>query len=375
MIFFPAHWHTLIHLCFWLALLVTPVLVGLTLLNIWLVVRVLYPLQRLATQAVRLQNGDFVAFESRIGGIAEIEHLRCSLSGMVRHIRHSHEQRQGFIETLTTAQEAERSRIARELHDDTVQSFIVVGQSVDLASQWIESTPSRAVDILKMARQQVTETVMNLRNLIADLRPPALEELGLVPALQMWAENLSDIRLNVEIRGTQRRLNEVSELTLFRCAQEGISNAQRHGRATEIFLQIIYQPECVRLIVSDNGTGFDVLAQINANASHGHYGLLGIQERVNRLNGTLDLQSTPEHGTTLHISLPTAEAIQPPNTVRDPICHALIEPHEAYYSLVYEGERFYFCCPVCQGAFQNAPDLYLPEAKKPTSPIKNLTPA
>lgn len=356
------YWHTLIHLCIWLMLLGTPILILMTVLNIWLVVRVLYPLQRLSAQAGRLQAGDFHAFEKRIGGIAEIERLRYSLSGMVRHIRRSHEQRQGYIETLTTAQEAERTRLARELHDDTVQSFIVVGQSVDLATQWIKTNPTRAVDMLKQARRQVAETVTNLRNLIADLRPPALEELGLIPALQMWAENLPGIRLNIDIQGVPRRLDEVSELTFFRCAQEGITNAQRHGRATEIFLQVVYEPDGVRLTVSDNGQGFDVLARINANASHGHYGLLGIQERVHRLNGDVDLQSTPEYGTTLNISIPSVEAMQPANTVRDPICHALIEPHQAYYSLVYEGERYYFCCPVCQGAFQNAPELYRPKS-------------
>lgn len=359
----PLYLHTVLHLCGWILLASLPVLAALTILNFWLVMRVLYPLHRLSAGAMRLQKGDFSAFDYHIGGIREIETLRHSLSGMVRHIRHSQEQRQGVIESMTTAQENERRRIAQELHDDTVQSFIAVAQGVDLAMQWIENSPNRAIEMLKMARRQVTETVTSLRNLIADLRPPALEELGLVPALQMWAENLHGIQFHIEVEGTARRLDEIRELTLFRCAQEAISNAQRHGRATEIFIEVSYQSECVSLTVSDNGKGFDVLAQINANASYGHYGLLGIQERVHRLEGTVNLQSTPEHGTTLQVVIPAVEAPQPPDTVRDPICQALIEPHAAYYSLAYEGERYYFCCPVCQGAFQNSPELYLPKKK------------
>lgn len=354
-----AYMHTFIHICVWFLVLGLPIITVLMLLNIWLVIRVLYPLQRLSKQAARLKAGDFEAFEHQIGGISEIEMLRCSLSGMVRHIRRNHEQRQGFIQNLTIAQEDERRRIAQELHDDTVQSFIAVAQGIDLASQWLENRPAKAVALLKTARQQVAETVTNLRNLIADLRPPALAELGLVPALQMWVENLPNIHLNTQTDGTIRRLDELSELTLFRCAQEAISNAQRHGHATEIFVQLTYEPMGVYLTVSDNGKGFDVLAQIAANASYGHYGVVGIQERVNRLNGTVTWQSSATHGTTLSLYLPAVEAPQPSNIVRDPVCHGLIEPHQAYYRLEYGGEAYYFCCPVCQGAFQNAPELYL----------------
>lgn len=361
--------HLIIQSCFWLLVFGLPILTFLTVLNIWLITRVLYPLQCLSTQSARLKIGDFDAFEKRIGGIPEIETLRHSLAAMVRHIRRTHEQRQVFIETLTNAQEAERRRIAHELHDDTVQSFIVVGQSVDLACQWLENSPLRAVEILKAAQQQVRDTVSNLRHLIADLRPPALEELGLVPALQMWAENLPNIKLHLETQGVARRLDEVRELTLFRCAQEGISNALRHGQTIEVFLTVIYQPDLVQLVVSDNGRGFDVLANINANATHGHYGLLGIQERIYQLRGTVDLQSTPEKGTTLNIIIPAPKSAQPANTVRDPVCHTLVEPHQAYHSLIYGGEQYYFCCPVCQGAFQNAPELYLSKVTKTKSSL------
>lgn len=339
-------------------------LIMLFVVNTWLIWRVLSPLRRLARQAERLTLGDFSALELSCGGISEIDALRRSMMAMVGHVRRSHEQSHLYASVLTNGQEAERTRIARDLHDETVQLFIAIAQETDLTRSLVEKHPTKAIEMLKTIRTQATEAVDNLRHLIADLRPPALEELGLTAALKMLAENPSHATINVEVEGVERRLKEKYELALFRCAQEAVNNAQHHSAASEILVKVTYQPHQILLTVGDNGMGFSVPADFNCLASNGHYGLLGIHERVQSLNGTLHMSSRQNTGTQLKIAMPCVEEDQPANTVHDPVCNAIIKPHQAYASIQHGGKSFYFCCPVCQGAFQKDPSLYVLSAEQ-----------
>jgi signal transduction histidine kinase/YHS domain-containing protein len=195
--------------------------------------------------------------------------------------------------------------------------------------------------------------------MIADLRPPELEELGLVPALEMLAKSDTNTNVSLKITGTERRLNEEWELTLFRATQEGIRNAQRHGHAQNIFITLDYQPKEVRLTLVDDGVGFQVPDCVDCMAKAGHYGLVGMYERVQHLNGTVQISSKPNKGTELIVTLPLSPVGQPTETVRDPVCGAMIAPQQAYGSVEHEGQRYYFCCPVCQGAFLRDPEMYL----------------
>ncbi|MBC7869774.1 MAG: YHS domain-containing protein [Chitinophagaceae bacterium] len=326
--------------------------------NLWVYWRVLLPLRKLAAQATALTGGDLTVFQSPCGGIGEIDQLRRAMAGMVGHIRRTQQQTSVYRDALTNGQEAERARIAHELHDDTTQALIAIAQSLDLAGQWIGTERPQAAEMLKGARIQAVEAVGNLRRLIADLRPPALEELGLVPALRML--NLPDIVIDVEVEGQQRRLDEHEELALFRVAQEAVRNSARHGLVHQIDMQVAYLKDRTRLVVTDDGKGFD-LARMDTLAAEGHYGLLGIQERIQHLNGTVAVRTAPKQGTRIQVEIPLKTDFQPSDVVRDPVCSAIIQPQQAYGSTVYEGERYYFCCPVCQGAFQRDPQLYLVE--------------
>lgn len=333
-------------------------LVPAAILNGWFLWRVLMPIRKLSTQMDGIAAGDFDRITQQVGGIAEIRSLHRILQGMVGHIRRDQQHRQRYMQAMSDGQEAERSRLAHDLHDDTVQSLIAIGQSIDLARQFSTTQGAQSEKMLTLARQQITETAHNLRNIIGNLRPPALEELGLIPALQTWADQLTGIRLEIRVEGTARRLESGQELALFRCAQEAITNAQKHAGAEVVQIIIVYHPDTIHLTVNDNGRGFSVPASMTDFACHGHYGLLGIQERVERLDGQFTLHSTPTEGTHLSIILPLSQPPQPADTVRDPVCSALIHPHEAYGSLRYVGQQYYFCCAVCQGAFQNHPEMY-----------------
>jgi signal transduction histidine kinase/YHS domain-containing protein len=327
--------------------------------NAWLIYRVLHPLRRLAAQTADLSKGDLAALQQPCGGIHEVGVLRHSMASMAGHVRRAQEEGHVYRHAFTNAQEAERARLAHELHDDATQSLIAITQSLDLAMTWIESDPARATTMLRLARTQAVESVEGLRRLITNLRPPALEELGLVPALQMLAESEADTTITVEAVGSKRRLDEVYELTLFRAAQEAVRNAQRHGKAKHVHIKITYQPNAVRLKVKDDGSGFQPPEQLDCLANEEHYGLLGMQERVVFLKGEIDIWSKPQRGTEVNITLPLATHAQPTETVCDPVCGALIAPQQAYGSVEYGGKRYYFCCPVCQGAFQRNPETYL----------------
>lgn len=336
--------------------------VGFTLLvisNLWFFLRVLRPLQQLSHQAEQLTQGDFDCFEISCGGIKEIQHLRHAMAGMVKHIQHAQEQSRAYAEKLADGQEIERKRIAHELHDDTIQSTVAITHSIDLARSWVSSDSERAIEMLQLARQQAVEIVTNLRNLIAGLRPPALEELGLIPALQMEVERIENLMINLKIKGVQRRLSEARELALFRSTQESLKNVCKHSRADNVTITVEYFPDGITLRVVDDGIGFTPPSVLGELVLGNHYGLIGIQERIASLDGWIRVESEINHGTTVTVYLPSEKVQQPDKRVLDPVCHAQLEPQEAYDSLFYEGEMYYFCCPVCQGSFQKNPPSYL----------------
>lgn len=326
--------------------------------NLWFYLRVMRPLRQLAARASRIANGDFTALEHTYGGVSEIDTVGRAMNAMVGHVRRAQAQERTYIRALTNGQEEERARIAHELHDDTVQSLIGIAQSLEIAAALV-GTDSEAGRLLNASRDQAVESVDTLRRLIANLRPPILGELGLIPALQVMVEGTTDLHAALKTTGTIRRLNETQELVLFRAVQEALRNAHRHGRAAHVTLHVTYTPTTVELSITDDGIGFDVPAAWDALSARGHYGLIGISERIEQLNGTLKITSQRNHGTQLAISVPT-HTIQPDGVVRDPVCSAVIVPEQAYSSVEYEGERYYFCCPVCQGAFQQSPHSYIP---------------
>lgn len=333
--------------------------------NLWFYLRLLRPIQQLADRAARLSQGDLDSFDAPSGGIAEVRQLRRALAGLVGHVRRAQEQGRAYSTQLASGQELERKRLARELHDDTVQSLIAITQAIDLAKNFATTDMARALSLLGDTRAEAVATVTRLRDLIAGLRPPALEELGFIPALEMQVNALADVVTSLTITGTARRLDEARELALFRAAQEALNNVERHSGANQLDVTVDYDSNGVILQIQDNGRGFQRPADLGHLVLKQHYGLVGIQERITPFHGELTVQSMPGAGTTLRIALPTSAQAQPHQRVQDPVCRAWIEPEQAYGSVTHDGETYFFCCPVCQGAFQKAPQSY-------TTPTKEL---
>ncbi len=200
------------------------------------------------------------------------------------------------------AAEQERGRWARELHDETLQNLASL--RVLLSGTRRRTAMGPVSPILDQAIERIDETIVELRRLISDLRPAALDELGVEAALNSLIERLSgtsvEIDLYVEL-GLDHggRYEALLEDTVYRIVQESLNNAIRHGHAARAIVEVIEEEGEIRIRVADDGTGFD------PNRSGGGFGLIGMRERVNLTGGRIDVRSG-EDGTTITAALPAS---------------------------------------------------------------------
>jgi signal transduction histidine kinase/YHS domain-containing protein len=281
-----------------------------------------------------------------------VEDLRRAIDVLGAHTEQGLRGQHAYIAALSTAQEAERSRLARELHDEVVQQLIALGHSVDRTQRLLERDPSQVAERLQTMRGKITILVDELRAIIADLRPPALAELGLLPAvellLQRGAED--DPEVTLVVQGTERRLAPQSELAVFRIVQEAWSNIRHHAQARRADFTFSYDADGLHVTISDDGRGFAPPAE--ADAPDGHWGLRGMRERAELTGGTLDVVSEVGHGTRLHLCIP-----YPGVGDRDPVCGMTVGPDALGAE---HGSKLYrFCSPACRDLFLAQPTQYL----------------
>lgn len=277
----------------------------LALIALWFVAsRIVQPLQKLESKAAALAWGDFEAINEPVGGISEVQHLQLELTEMSRKVRAAQEGLHDYIGAITSAQEEERTRLARELHDDTIQAVVALKQRVQLAQRVIKDV--RGKETLKELETLAEQTVENLRRLTRALRPIYLEDLGLVTALDMLARETgqsSNLVVNFQKIGQERRLSREVELSLYRIAQEALTNVVKHSSATKADLLIAFAGDETKLEVVDNGIGFDKPKSPTDFAPNGHFGLLGIHERVDLIGARLEIESSKDEGTRLTVRL------------------------------------------------------------------------
>lgn len=277
----------------------------LALLALWFVAsRIVQPLQKLEIKAAALAWGDFETIKEPVGGISEIQHLQKELTEMSRKVQAAQEGLHDYIGAITAAQEEERTRLARELHDDTIQAVVALKQRVQLARRSIkDQAGKKSLEELEILAEQ---TVQNLRRLTRALRPIYLEDLGLVTALDMLARETghsTSLLVNFQKNGQERRLPHEVELSLYRIAQEALTNVVKHSKATNADLQIHFGQQDIMLQILDNGIGFEIPKSPTDLAPNGHFGLLGIHERVDLIGARLELESAKHQGTRLTVRL------------------------------------------------------------------------
>ncbi|MGZ9166650.1 MAG: histidine kinase [Anaerolineales bacterium] len=285
-------------------LVVVPAFI-LALIAIWFGAKqIVQPLQKLESKAAALAWGDFEAIKQPVGGILEVQHLQRELAEMSRKVQAAQEGLHDYIGAITSAQEEERTRLARELHDDTIQAVIALKQRVQLAQKLVKDQNGR--QSLKELETLAEQTVENLRRLTRALRPIYLEDLGLVTALEMLAREISQnnhLAVDFQKTGSERRLAREVELSLYRIAQEALTNVVKHSKATHADLTIGFDNSEISLVVMDNGDGFIAPNSPTEFAPNGHFGLLGIHERADLIGARLEIESALGKGTRLNVRL------------------------------------------------------------------------
>jgi signal transduction histidine kinase len=207
------------------------------------------------------------------------------------------------LDKVMLAQEEERQRIARELHDDTEQALA----SLLIGLRAIEDAPT-----LEAAHQQtqrlrgiVSQALEGLQRLMAGLRPRLLDELGLEAALRQLCEDFTQASgIRADLHAAVRRMPAAVETAIYRIVQEALTNVGKHAAATVVGVLVRPQTGRVRLVVEDNGRGFDVEQVRPAAGSADRLGLVGMQERTAILGGTLTIESSPKKGTTIYADIP-----------------------------------------------------------------------
>jgi signal transduction histidine kinase len=212
-----------------------------------------------------------------------------------------------YVRQITEAQEDERKRIARELHDDTAQALIDLSRRLDNLATSSEQLSETMIGRLEEFQELIDSILRGVRRFGRDLRPSVLDDLGLLPALEWLTANLmqgNGIETELKVYGDRRRLSPEAELVLFRIVQEALNNVRRHSQASRVVTTVEFGEGGVRITVDDNGQGFELPGRTGDLATAGKLGLIGMHERADLLDGTLTVRSELGKGTTVTVEVP-----------------------------------------------------------------------
>lgn len=217
-------------------------------------------------------------------------------------------EKQEFGLKIIEAQEEERKRISREIHDGPAQMLANILLRSELVDRTFrKGSPEEALEEIRNVRKMVRSSLYEVRRIIYDLRPMALDDLGLIPTIKKYISTTSEynnIPIDFSSIGEVKRINQKYEIAVFRMAQEAIQNAVKHSEATQISVKIEICTNNLNLIVTDNGKGFDPTIKRDKS-----FGLMGMKERVEMFDGTFDIISELGSGTKIVIQLPYKGAL------------------------------------------------------------------
>ncbi|MCX7840446.1 MAG: sensor histidine kinase [Anaerolineae bacterium] len=228
--------------------------------------------------------------ETALGNVLLIETLRAQLE-MLRATQHQ----------LLRSREDERARLARELHDGPLQDVVGLNMQLGLL---LADDASPVTEALRALRAQVRDLLTDLRQVCAELRPPMLDTIGLGAALRVLTEDWATqhhipVQLTLAPDAVLRALPDEVSVNLYRVAQEALANIARHAHARNVAMQLTFDDARLVLTIRDDGCGFVVPAALNELAAQGHFGLVGLRERVELIGGALTVESAPDVGTTV----------------------------------------------------------------------------
>jgi len=208
--------------------------------------------------------------------------------------------------TVIRAQEEERRRVAREIHDGPAQTLANIVLRLEIAEKLLEVDHTRVKAELIDLKNLVRSNLQDIRRIIFDLRPMVLDDLGIVPAISKYLANFQDnygIECELLIEGREKRLLPALEVAFFRLVQEGMTNVAKHAHSPKVDISLIYQEDWTIARIQDYGKGFEVNFSLTTPGEH--FGLIGMRERVEMFSGHFSIQSILGKGTTIELSIPS----------------------------------------------------------------------
>jgi len=210
---------------------------------------------------------------------------------------------------VVAAQESERQRIARDLHDETGQALTAIGMGLRGLSTSLTNSRNRdqAISTLRRLENLAASSLQELQRLITDLRPSHLDDLGLPAALRWYASQIqehTELKVRVDIEGDEEPVTSILKTTIFRIVQEALNNIIKHSQAKDVNIRLEYRNAQVFVSIRDDGVGFDLNATRISRSRRPSLGLAGMQERAALLGGDVKIQSSPGQGTLVEATLP-----------------------------------------------------------------------
>lgn len=211
---------------------------------------------------------------------------------------------------IIKAQEEERLRVSREIHDGPAQLMTNLIYQTSVCERLVDMKPDEAKQGLQELRRQMRGCLTEVRQIIFDMRPMSLDELGLVPAMKQLVNRLDDrglLKVDLQVDGKEHPLEKHVEVCLYRIIQEALTNICRHANTTTAKIRMLFAPDHLALAIADEGDGFDMnqmKEERRQGVGDGHFGLIGMEERAGIIGANITVLSAPGSGTKVHIKLP-----------------------------------------------------------------------
>jgi two-component system sensor histidine kinase UhpB len=286
-------------------------------INFALLKLALTPLTRLRETMMLAQAGDLTLKAPITGHDPDADRLAGAFNSMLQAIDDLSKSRARHI---LHAQEEERKRIARELHDETSQALTSLLISLALLEESVTDPAGR--QRIGDTRTLAHETLRAVRNMSLDLRPSALDDLGLLPALRWYVKEYQQkcgVEAELTVSGLKERLPPEVETALYRMIQESLTNTAKHARARHVWVTLTEDGLLLRATIRDDGHGFDAASMLRKHWQDRGLGLAGMEERAALLDGNVEIESEPGAGTLITVTIPLRPAGQAGHPLAAPI--------------------------------------------------------
>ena len=213
------------------------------------------------------------------------------------------------VERIIKAQEEERRRVARDIHDGPAQMMANAVLQVEIVEKLLVRDPSAAASEMNDLRRIISDSLKDLRRIIFDLRPMILDDLGLAPALRRYTDDFTSrhsLPVEMKVLGVETRIDPIVEVALFRIVQEALHNARKHALASRVVVTLGYGPDAVGVSIEDDGKGFDPTGVSRNWGQSDKFGMSGMRERAKLFGGSLDVDTAPGEGTKITVRIPVA---------------------------------------------------------------------